>query len=441
MSRVNEILALAEGIAFVDTHEHLLEESVRVAGPVGASRPGQALKDFAVLFSHYADSDLLSAGMPQADVDRVLGTGLSPREKWALISPWYERTRLTAYMRNVRESLRILYDEDDFSADTVERISGKVAGLVKPGYYETVLRDASRVSWCQVNSLEDPLFMETAQPGLLAQDISLVPLSTELDPAAMAARSGITARSLADWHAVIDWTFATYGPRAIAVKSQAAYGRRLDFAPVSAEDAAPLFTRLARDPAGLSPAEAKALQDHLFNRSVERATAHDLPVKLHTGYYAGVRSMPMARVAANPGDVSELLLRHPGTRFVIMHITWPFQDTAIALAKHYPNAWIDLCWAWIVNPVAASRFLEEFLVAAPAAKILTFGGDYMPVELVPGHARIARRGMAQALARLEERGWLEERDTPALLHRLMHGNAEELFDKARADRGWASAHR
>jgi predicted TIM-barrel fold metal-dependent hydrolase len=432
MSRFDEILSLAETTPFVDTHEHLLEEQTRLAGPAGAAQPSRALKDFAVLFSHYADSDLLAAGMSQADYGRFFSPDVDPREKWRLLAPWYERSRLTGYMRNVRESLRILYGEEDLAADNVERVSRKVADMIRPGYYRRVLLEASRLSYCQVNSLEAPLFMETAQPDLLAQDLSIVALSTDLDGFVAARRAGREARTLADWHRVIDWAFATWGPRAIAVKSQAAYQRRLDYDDVSAEDAAPLFSRFAAAAPSLSAAELKALQDHLFNRCLRKAAESRLPVKLHTGTYAGVSRMPLHRVRANAGDVSELLMRHPDVRFVVMHIDWPYQDEAIALAKHFPNAWVDMCWAWIISPAAATRFLREFLVTAPASKLLGFGGDYMPVELVPGHARIARMGIARALAGLEEAGDLAPRDTPALLARIMHGNADELFDRERA---------
>jgi len=431
MTRYDELLDLAESTLFVDTHEHLLEERTRLAGPGGSSRPAQALKDFAVLFSHYADSDLLSAGMPQADHERLFAPGLDPREKWRLLEPWYERARFTGYLRNLRESLRILYGVEDITTENVERISEKVQALIRPGYYRRVLLESSRLAYCQVNSLEDPLFMETAHPELLAQDLSLISLSTELETLSAARRAGREARSLADWHGVIDWAFATFGPRAIAVKSQAAYGRRLDFQDVSAEEAAPLFARFAVDHGSLSGSERKALQDHLFNYCVRKAGEYHLPVKLHTGYYAGTGTMPLHRVRANAGDVSELLLRYPNVRFVIMHITWPYQDEAIALAKHFPNAYVDMCWAWIVNPAAATRFLEEYLSAAPASKLLTFGGDYMPVELVPGHARVARMGLARGLEHLEQQGLLSPRETPALMARLMNGNAEEIFDRQR----------
>ena len=436
MGRYEEILSLAEATQFVDTHEHVLEEKTRLAGPAGTSQPARALKDFAVLFSHYADNDLLAAGMPQADYARFFAPDVDPREKWRLVGPWYERTRLTGYMRNVRESIRILYGEDDVGADNVERLSRKVHDMIQPGYYSQVLVEAARLEYCQVNSLERPLFMETEQPELLAQDLSIVGLSTDLASLEAADRAGREVRSLSDWHGVIDWAFAAYGPRAIAVKSQAAYERRLDYADVAAEEAAPLFARFLKDRAALAPAELKALQDHLFHVCLRKAREARLPVKLHTGYYAGTNRMPLHRVRANAGDVSELLMRYPDLTFVVMHITWPYQDEAIALAKHFANAYVDMCWAWIINPAAATRFVQEFLVAAPASKLLTFGGDYMPVELVPGHARIARMGIARALEGLEQQGWLAERETPALLARLMNGNAAELFDRERALAAW-----
>jgi len=121
-------------------------------------------------------------------------------------------------------------------------------------------------------------------------------------------------------------------------------------------------------------------------------------------------------------------MAHPTARFVIMHITYPYQDEAIVLAKHYPNAYIDLCWAWIINPVASVRFVKEFLKAAPANKLFTFGGDYTLVEMVPGHARMARQGLAQAVSELVDEGWVESRDVHDLVERLMRGNAHEVFD-------------
>jgi predicted TIM-barrel fold metal-dependent hydrolase len=154
-------------------------------------------------------------------------------------------------------------------------------------------------------------------------------------------------------------------------------------------------------------------------------------VKLHTGYYAGTGKMPLHRVRRNAGDLSELMMQHPDLVFIVMHTTYPYQDEAIALAKHFPGAYVDMCWAWIINPRAGVRFLKEALLAVPANKILVFGGDYMPVEVVPGHAAVARRGIAQALSELVEEGWVRAGEVPDLVGALMHGNADAIFDLGR----------
>jgi len=419
-----EILRHVETIPIADTHEHILEESSRL-------EPGDRwrLDDIGVLFSHYAESDLLVAGMPREDVDRVHALGVDPGEKWRLLEPWYRKARLTGYLRNVRESVRALYGVDDITNETWEDVNRKVRDLIRPGYYRHVLRDVANIDHCQVNSLERMPFCETSYPDLLLQDISTVGMvtGTEIEAHVRASGNGREVTSLADWHAVIDGVFERLAPRAVATKNQMAYGRRLDYENVSAEKAAPAFEKHLRDSESVSPAETKRFQDHLFHYCIAKARDHGLPVKLHTGYYAGENRMPLHRVGANPGDMCDLLMAHPDVRFVFFHTTYPYQDEAIAIAKQFTNAWVDMCWAWIINPVAAERFLREFLAAAPANKVLCFGGDYCPVELTVGHARIARRGIARVLASMMEAGEVSESEMPELAERLLRGNALELF--------------
>lgn len=427
MFTAREIAKRIETTPFVDTHEHLMEESERVDSWASPG-PDKPLADFAVLFAHYAASDLAAAGMAQADHDRLFGHDANPAEKWRLFAPVYERTRHTGYLRCVRESLRLLFGERDIHEGNYASLTERLAEMSKPGYYRHVLKDVANIEYCQVNALEETVFRETAQPSLLAQDISTVALATGLDVPKVSDLAKRTVTSLADWHAVIDWCFATYGPRAVATKNQSAYGRRLDYAEVSADEAAPLFERYLADPESLKSEERKAIQDHLFHYCLDKATEYSLPVKLHTGYYAGHRHMPLERVRQNAADLCPILQAHPETKFVLMHIDYPYQDEAIALAKHYPNAYIDMCWAWIINPAAGVRFVKEFLMAAPSNKLLTFGGDYSLVEVVTGHAAMARQGLTQAITELVDEGWLEPKHVPDLIDRLMRGNAHDLFD-------------
>ncbi len=87
-----------------------------------------------------------------------------------------------------------------------------------------------------------------------------------------------------------------------------------------------------------------------------------------------------------------------------------------------------MCWSWIINPIAAKDFLKKYLVTAPANKILTFGGDYIPVEPVLGHAVVARRGIALALSELVEEGWLSLDRADELADMIMHKNARTIFN-------------
>ena len=117
-----------------------------------------------------------------------------------------------------------------------------------------------------------------------------------------------------------------------------------------------------------------------------------------------------------------------------MHICYPYYEELISVAKHYANAYMDMCWSWIINPLAAKDFLKKYLVTAPANKILTFGGDYIPVELVLGHAVIARQGIAQALSELVEEDWLTLQDALDLVDPIMHENAERIFNLAEKEK-------
>ncbi len=427
MSMQNDIRQLVDKTPFVDTHEHLFEESSRITD----AENGRGV-DFGVLFWHYSDSDLFASGMSREEIKQVQDPGLTPREKWRVLEPHWQRSKNTGYLLNVRESIRLLYGIDDLREDTVDAISERLRSAIKPGYYRTVFRDVANIEYTQVNAIQADrmLFMETEQPDLLAQDLGFNPLSSSVNKenvAFLSEYTGIEVGSLKDFHKVQDRVFEMVGPRAIAMKNQDAYGRRLDYEQVSTEDAAPLFTRMVAGDS-LNAAETKAICDHCFHRCIEKSIEYSLPVKLHTGYYAGNNGMPLHRVGANPGDICDLLRAHPNARFVLMHITWPYHDELVAICKHYSNAWADLCWAWIASPLASLQFVKEFIMAAPANKLLTFGGDYIPVEMVPGHAAVARRGLAQAVSELEYEGWVRESDVPDLVDRLMRGNAHELFD-------------
>ena len=173
---MDTIRDLVEATAWIDTHEHLLEPDTRRTG--AGAHPLQPCMDFALLFAHYASDDLTSAGMPAEVMARFFAPDVSPEDKWPLLRPWWQRTRHTGYLRAVAETARILFDVQEWNADTCRAISAEIAAASsRPGYYGEVLRRAGVLS-CQVNSLEVMPFCETSSPAQLLQDLSLLPLTT-----------------------------------------------------------------------------------------------------------------------------------------------------------------------------------------------------------------------------------------------------------------------
>ncbi len=402
----------------VDSHEHIIEENDRLEKKARCD-------DWALLMSHYLDSDLLTAGMPPKDHRRFLSPNVDPIEKWRLLAPWWPAVKNTGYGQAVAIAIRELYGVDELSDKSIPKVQQKYEELRKPGFYRKVLTEVARIHSCQVNCLSRP-FMESQLPDLLLQDISFLGMHMGPDIRSFAPPTGIEVKDLSDWHSVIDWWFDKYADFAVAVKSQAAYSRDLDYEDVPAEKAAPVFKRQVNGEP-VSNEDRKLLQDHLFWYCVRKATKHNLPVKLHTGYYAGQNYMPLGRLAQNPASVSELLRRAPDTAFILMHIAYPYYEDIISLAKHYTNAHIDMCWAWIINPAASVQFLKHYLVTAPANKILTFGGDYIPVEPVVGHAEMARHGIARALTDLVDEGWLTPSAAVELVEPILCGNGKRIF--------------
>jgi predicted TIM-barrel fold metal-dependent hydrolase len=407
----------------IDTHEHLIEEKERLAG---TSHPRVKADDWSLLLSHYLNSDLVVAGMPSKSHDRFFSPKTNPADKWKLIEPYWPAVKNTGYGQAVRLAMQQLYGVDDLSAETVRQVQAGYEKTRRPGFYRRILCDMGRIESCQVNCLSAP-FGESDMPTLLMQDISIVGMFAGPNLKGFGKPTGIDVKSLGDWHRVIDWWFDKYGKYAVAVKSQHAYSRDIDYEQVPAEKAEPIFKkRLAGET--LTGSEPKMLEDHLFWYAVGKATELCLPVKLHTGYYAGQNRMPLGRLIHNASSACDLCRRSPETRFVFMHICYPYYEELIAVAKQYANAYVDMCWSWIINPVAAQDFLAKYLVTAPANKILTFGGDYIPVEPVLGHAIVARRGIARTLSTLVENGWLSQSDAMDLIDPIMHTNARTIFN-------------
>ena len=236
---------------------------------------------------------------------------------------------------------------------------------------------------------------------------------------------GVEIKDLASLQQGFEALFAKYAPIAIAVKTQHAYDRTLRW--VQREDADAervLIKTLKAEP--VSEEEKLCLGDWCLARGAALAAQHSLPLKIHTGYYAGNNTMRSDYIRA--AHLTDLIRATPQTKFVLMHTAYPYSAEMIALTKHFTNVYADMCWAWSIDPFSSESFLRRMIHAAPANKLFVFGGDsFWPCASV-AYAWQARRGLTRALqAEVNER-FMTETQAMQLATRFMRANQEACFD-------------
>jgi uncharacterized protein len=428
-----------EATCFVDTHEHLPDESTRLSfKPSNADHAWDRVirdkvDDWSFLFSLYACDDLCSAGLAPDVMRRFWREEGAAQTKFEWIAQKWRNIRHTGYGQALRHTLRTLYGEDDLTCDSAPRIAERYLATRAPGFYETVLRKIARVDHCHVNSFESTVFRRTEMPALLRQDIDMTLMTDPGGFTRVAAELDVELTTLEDWLAQIDRIFRLHGPHAAAVKLQTAYSRNLNIAPSDRRRAEYAFGRY-KARFGFGPEEQVDLHNFLIRYIIERATQARLPVKFHTGigcaatlYGDPTPIIPLAHVQGHQRDLCQLYQAYPDCRFVIFHIGYPYHHEVVAVAKQYHNVFVDMCWAWIIDPVQSVQFLRSYLTSAPSNKLFTFGGDHIVVEPVVGHAHIARLGICRALTSLVEERLLALEDTGELIEALMRGNALAIF--------------
>jgi predicted TIM-barrel fold metal-dependent hydrolase len=157
---------------------------------------------------------------------------------------------------------------------------------------------------------------------------------------------------------------------------------------------------------------------------VQRAREFGLPVQLHTGYLAGNWGNPGQ---GDPELLVPIFQRYRGVQFDLFHAGWPYSEVAGAIGKAFPNVYLDMCWAWAMNPAQMERILSEWLSAVPHNKIFAFGGDTGQPFAMVGYAVQARLGIAGVLERKLEGGEYDLETAKRVAGCIMHRNGREAY--------------
>lgn len=407
-------------IQFIDTHEHLIDESERL----DCIKPFIQCDDWTTILGLYTKFDFVSSGMLQKEVDSISSQEISPIEKWKIIQPYWGLIKHTGYGQVISHTINDLYDISELNEKIIPKLQERYVSYRKKGFYKETLRRAN-IKSCIVNPSGRP-FKETELPDLLHQDINASGM-IRMDVEQMNENILSKISNLADWLEIINWWFNKYSNVAVGVKIGLAYFRRLDFEKTDIEIAASLFSKKFSGQ-GLTENEEKKLQDYLFWYVVDLATKNKLPVKLHTGHQAMNNFMNLKNVMFNPADCANLCRLSPDTKFIFFHISYPYYEPMISLTKHYSNAIIDMCWSWTMNPITSIEFLKKYIMTSPINKLMVFGGDDLYIENLIGHSKLARKGISLALSELINDKWISEKDAIEIAEKIMWKNAEEIYE-------------
>jgi len=409
-----------ENIQFIDTHEHLIDESERL----DCIKPFVQCDDWTTILGMYTKFDFVSSGMTQKEIVSISSQETNPIEKWKIIQPYWNSIKNTGYGQVISHTINELYDISELEDKIIPSLQERYINHRNKGFYKETLKRAN-IKCCIVNPPGRP-FKETEFPNLLYQDINANGM-IRMDCEQMNENILPKIRNLNDWLEIINWWFDKYSDSALGVKIGLAYFRRLDFKKTDIEIGASLFTKKISGQ-GLTENEEKTLQDFLFWYVVDLATKHKLPIKLHTGHQAMNNFMNLENVMFNPADCANLCRISPDTRFIFFHISYPYYEPMISLTKHYSNAIIDMCWSWTINPITSIEFLKKYIMTSPINKLMAFGGDDMYVENLIGHAKIARKGISLALSELIKDKWISEKDAIEIANGIMWKNAEKIYE-------------
>jgi uncharacterized protein len=408
----------------VDTHEHLKKEPDWVKGGP------DILQD---LFGNYMPADLKTAGASPEALAALNPSGSGHRApgpadlvaRFEAIRPAWEATQFTGYGEAVRLIASEFYGIDELTSDTLQAAQEHLQTLRQSGQRYDILKNRANLDHVQTDDFCWPCLPDASGPDFFFYDLSWQGFCNgQVSTPDIHAETGVTVKDLETLREAMTAIFAKYAGCAIAVKAQHAYSRTLNWEDRSDEDAARALTATLSDKASLE--DQLCLGDWCWARGVELAIEHDLPFKIHTGYYAGNDRMPVSRIRA--GNMCALLAAYPKARFVLMHIAYPYSQELIALAKHYPNVWVDLCWAWSIDPYSSADFVRRFIHAVPSNKLFGFGGDTGWPTSSTAYAIQMRTWFTRALQSEIDDGLLTEKQAIGVASRIMYDNAYDCFD-------------
>ena len=404
MEVYNRLLSEADKIEVIDTHEHLNPQKDYLG-----DEP-DILCDY---LSHYISSDLMAAGMPEAELQKARDPKPGIAERFGMLSPYLDRVRNGSYFRALQIAAERLYGVSDITRETIEGMDERFKKAVRAGdYAKYIMKDVCGIKvslndgWIDdIKAAKTDMFEPVWNFGHYFNP-GFKPESPDLGTYCEAFAEKLK-KQRDDGLRIFKVPFA--------------YSRPIYFEDVDYKTADGAYRETLKDGGQFK----KQTQDYIMHFALRFAEENGFAVQIHTGLQEGMRHN---LEDSNPLLLKNLFAKYPGVAFDLFHTGYPYDREIIVLAKYHPNVYIDMCWAHIISPYASRKFLNEALDVVPYAKIFGFGGDYLFYDAIYGHLTLAKRDICEVLADKANRKDISVDLAERILRALLHDNAARVFN-------------
>ena len=349
---------------------------------------------------------------------------------WEEIAKFVEHSGSNSFVRNLIRTLTELYDlgEDGITPHNWERLDAEIRRRHHDDGWPGEVLDRAGIARIITDPFEEPLL--NAREALGQRYCSVMRINALAfgwhpesrdhngNSAHQFARQlGHRLDTFDDYLAMLDLLMDTLIQRhQVGLKNALAYDRSINFDDVDEELARQAWGR--RDP---TAAQRKAFGDLIVDRLCRLAGERDVPFQMHLGS-AQIRG-------SHPMNAAGLIQRHPNTRFLLMHLAFPWSRELLGLAFVYRNIWLDLTWSALLSPTYFKQALHEAIEVLPDESRMMIGGDNWHVEETYGAIRLMRRLIGEVLQEKVDQGYFKADDGRRLARKILGENASRFFDR------------
>lgn len=416
----NSTREFVEHLPIVDVHEHHLPEIIH-------QREVNLLQLFQQSYAGWAQARPYCLPSESRDADPMLAT--AGPTTWEALAPFLDHSGSNFFVRNMVRAVVELHGGGgvpEITRDNWQTLDAAVRAAHRRPVWQHEVLNRARITTVITDAYNDPLLDPRQTLGANYRSVmrtNSLALGWHVDSRdhndnrahELLRRVGLKAESFDEYLVALEKLVAGMAARGqVALKNSLAYDRDINF-----DEPDERLARAAWGKPAPPPAERKAFGDFIVDHLCRIATARDIPVQLHlgTGIIRG----------SHPLGVAGLIERHPRTRFLLMHLAYPWSRDLLGMAFVYRNIWLDLTWSFLLSPSHFKLALHEAIEVLPNESRMMLGGDNWHVEETYGAMQTARRLIAEVLDEKLASGYFSRATAERLARRILHDNAREFF--------------